>query len=208
MEKLGSLIHAEDRYHTVNNLGLLVLSEDIELKMKAICLNKHCPFVLEPNSSFQTFFYHLLLMVVFLQLIWIPYVFSFEHTLSDTSFSVLFLLDGFYFLDIYLQLSTAIKHRNHTSASTLQIAVEKIRSVWFLIDVLATVPIDYIVYIVDPELRWVVFFKLNRLLKAYKLVMYMSRKENKIIMNIVTVKFLKYILIYAITCKCDLLCNF
>lgn len=185
----------------VNNLGLLVLSGEIELKMKAICLNKHCPFVLEPQSSFQTLLNHVILFITFLQILWIPYVFSFERIISPTSFSTLFFFDIFYFLDIYLQLSTAIKHRNHTSASTLEIAVEKIRSIWFLIDVLAAVPVDYVAYVVNAKSRVVVFFKLNRLLKGYKLVMYMSQRENKIIMGILTTKFLKYVLIYVIMCK-------
>lgn len=166
--------------------------------MKAICLNKHCPFVLEPNSSFQTYFRHALLFVILLQNLWIPYVFAFEHVVGGTSFSTLFLFDCFYFLDIYLQLSTAIKHRNHTSASNLAIAVEKIRSVWFLIDVLATIPADYVVYYFNSKQRLVAFLKLNRLLKGYKLVRYVSRKENDVIMGIVTLKFLKYILIYVI----------
>lgn len=178
-----------------------MLCEEIELKMSAICLNRHCPFILEPKSSFHTVFDRILLLVILLQIIWIPYVFAFEHTLNATSFSILFLFDSFYFFDIYLQLSTAIKHKHHTVAEVLNIAVERIKHGWFLVDLLATVPVDYAAYLIQSQGKLIVLFKLNRLLKAYKLIAYMIMKENEIIVDIIRMKFMKYILIYAIMCK-------
>lgn len=169
--------------------------------MSAICLNKHCPFVLEPKSSFQTFINSIILIVVLLQILWIPYVFSFERHLNPSSFSILFLFDCFYFLDIYLQLSTAIKHKHHTSGTTLAIAVERIKKGWFLIDVLSAIPLDYVAYAVNPNQRSVVLFKLNRLLKGYKIIRYLSKRESEIVMDIIALKFMKYILIYIVLCK-------
>lgn len=169
--------------------------------MSAICLKRHCPFILEPKSSFDNFLKHLILLIIVLQVVWIPYMFSFERTLGPSSFSLLFLFDLFYFLDIYLQLSTAIKHKRHTNATALQIAVEKMKNVWFLVDVSATIPLDYYAYIISCEERLIVLFKLNRLLKAYRLLTFMSKKENEIIVNIVGIKLLKYLLIYVIICK-------
>lgn len=188
----------------VDNLGLLVLSEEIELKMKAICLNNHCPFILEPNSSFQSFYNHLLLVIIFLQCMYIPYAFSFERSVDPTTFSVLFVFDCFYLLDIYIQLSTAIKHRNHTSATMFKIAAEKVKKRWFLMDLLAIMPLDYIAYIVDPKKRLVTLFKLNRLLKGYRLIMYMSKREYETTTHIIMTKFFKYILIYTIMCELNL----
>lgn len=200
-ERLGPLINFDDRYHTVENLGLLVLCEEIDLKMSAICLNKHCPFVLEPKSSFQTFINYVILAVVLGQILWIPYLFSFERALDRSSFSVLFFFDCFYFLDIYLQLSTAIKHKHHTTGTVLNIAVERIKNGWFLMDILSALPIDYIIYAVNPNERSVLIFKLNRLLKGYKLIRCMSKKESEIVMDIIMLKFMKYVLIYIILCK-------
>lgn len=52
------------RGHCSNYLDLYVLSEDVELKMKAICLTGHCPYVLEPDSSFLKGWTTIIVMVI------------------------------------------------------------------------------------------------------------------------------------------------
>lgn len=45
----------EGPWHCSDFLNLLALSKEVELKMQSICLTGHCPFVMEPSSSFLQF---------------------------------------------------------------------------------------------------------------------------------------------------------
>lgn len=103
------LVRPSDRLHTSKNLNKLVLSEDVELKIEAICLNERCPFVIEATSSFRRVWENVILISVLIHAAVLPYAISFSRQITPFLYSVLLIVDITYFLDIYIQLSTSVK---------------------------------------------------------------------------------------------------
>lgn len=102
-----------DGVHTSEFLNMLVLSDDVDLKLKAIFLTKHFPFILDPESSVAVWWHHITLMVIFLSTILSPLYVCFEYRTSTLNI-MLIAFDILYILDVYIQLCTAIKLKQQT----------------------------------------------------------------------------------------------
>lgn len=199
-EKLRTLTNVQ---HTSMNLGLLALSEDVELKIKAICLKGQCPYIFEPNSTFRIFCDALILFAVAVQSLLLPYYISFERRMPYEFKAVMFVFDCIYVFDIYLQLSTAIKGRVHTITTISSIIVYKFKEVSFLIDLIAVLPFDYIASAMDNTEHVKALLKINRMLKLHKLIVFMKMREKDFRVNYLKVQLVKYILLYVIISKYD-----
>lgn len=176
-------------WHCSNYLDLLALSKEVELKMQSICLRGYCPFIMEPTSTFLQFWLYVnlaagkvcdtccvylpppqspikhLLLLVMIQSIIIPYQISFNKGISPSAFMWCFGLDGLYFLDVYFTLSTAIKKTEVLIDKSSLILLERLKDVYFVIDVIATIPIDYFILYFTNRRYTASLLKLNRLLK-------------------------------------------
>lgn len=104
MKAKSMLSNYVETEHTSRNLDMLVLSDDFELKTKAICMNSKCPFILEPSSSFRKFCGYCILIVIIMQCILIPYLVFVIGRKDETFASLLMVFDAAYFVDIYLQV--------------------------------------------------------------------------------------------------------
>lgn len=196
------LVRRDDHHlHTSENLDLLVLSEEVELKIQAICLNSECPFVMEPTSSFRRFCDYLILAAVLLQSAILPYNISFNREFSQIVFSMTILLDLVYFFDIYLQISTAVKRRMHSINTTERIILYKMKQISFLIDLVATIPVDYIGIMLKATPHTVVLLKINRLFKIYKLINLIQEKESNLLINSLHIRLIKHACVYILASK-------
>lgn len=185
--------------HTSMNLGLIVLSDNVELKIKAICLNAECPYVFEPSSTFKFFCSVLILIAIILQSAILPYLISFKRRIPLEFKPILFLLDCLYLFDIYLQLSTAIKGRIYTINTIGAIILYKFKQVVFLIDVIAILPLDYIADAMTASEHMVALLKINRLLKFHTVITFTKSNKNDYRSCSLKTKLQKYIMLYTCT---------
>lgn len=179
-------------------LDLLVLSEEVELKMQVICLRGSCPFILEPNSSFRHFTHYLVLFAAVVQSILLPYDIAFNRKISSTLFTFLFVMDVIYFMDIYLKLSTALKIHNILTSHSSKIIIERLKEVNFLVDIIATIPADYSSLLFKMPTHLEALLRINRLLKIYELIRFVTTQESSIKMNSLSARLFKYLFIYGL----------
>lgn len=195
------LVRPKDRLHTSKNLNMLVLSEDVELKIDAICLNDTCPFVMEPTSSFRRFCDNVILAAVIIHSAILPYAIFFRREIAPFLYPILFLLDIIYFIDIYVQLSTAVKKGNLNITAPSQIIIYKLKNMFFLLDIFSSLPVDYIAMIIGSSKHTSALCKLNRLLKIYKLFFRLWDREHKLMVNTMRTLLIKYLCLYLILSK-------
>lgn len=94
------------------NLDLLTLSDEVELRVDSVCLSGQCPFIMDPDTSFRKFCDIIVIFAVIVQSFLIPKSAFFAEQMTSGEMSTLFLMDVIYFVDIYLQVSTAVKGNN------------------------------------------------------------------------------------------------
>lgn len=187
------------------NLGLLALAEDVELKIKAICLNAQCPYILEPQSTLRKFFSVMVILSAIFQSVVLPYYISFERKIPPTLKALLFFFDCIYLLDIYLQLTTLIRGRITTMSTFTSIMLYRFKELSFLIDIIAIFPIDYIVSAFDVSDHTEALLKLNRILKIHIFFAFIMHQEKDFRRNFLVLQLLKYMILYFFTSKYFLL---
>lgn len=183
------------------NLGLLALSDDVELKIKAICVKSNCPYIMEPYSKFRIFCDSVVLVAVVLQSIVLPYNIAFKRKIPTSVRPVSFLFDCLYVLDIYLQLSTMIKGRVHIISTTTAIIMHRFRQLDFLIDLVAVLPTDYIGVALGASSHIEALLRINRLLKLHKLYGFMISREKDFRRDYLKIQLIKYISLYLFVSK-------
>lgn len=204
MEKIRTLTDAQ---HTSMNLGLITLSGDVELKIKAICLQANCPYIFEPESTFRSFCNTVVLIAIVIQSVLLPYMISINRKITDVLKPIMFLFDCIYLFDIYLQLSTAIKGRVHTITTTSAIIIYKLKEISFLIDLMAILPFNYIAIGFGASDHVTALLEINRLLKVHRLIDFMKVKEKDLTKNYLKMQLIKYIIIYLFLSKYILVNN-
>lgn len=177
---------------------MLVLSEDVELKIEAICLNERCPFVIETTSSFKRFCDNVILVAVLLHGLILPYTIFFKREITPFLYSILLLVDLIYFIDIYVQLSTSVKKGNLTITSPLYIVIHKVKDLFFILDIFSTLPVDYVALAAGSTKHVAALCKLNRLLKIYKVFNRIWDKEEELTVDPMKIRLIKYFALYTI----------
>lgn len=111
-----------DGVHTSEFLNMLVLSDDVDLKLKAIFLTKQWPFILDPESEITILWYFFTILSIVLMDIALPFHVCFKYQNQNLK-NILTFLDFMYLLDVYVQLSTAIKLKQQTITKMSQITI-------------------------------------------------------------------------------------
>lgn len=190
---------AVDPAHCSDYLDLFVLSEDVELKMKSICLTNKFPFILEPNSSFHIAWDYLSLISILIQCTMIPYSISFLRRIPSAVRVLGIFCDTIYLIDFLILMTTAVKDKNKFISSWSSIVLHKGKNFYFLIDCATIVYIDYIVwliYINNVNQQLIAWLRINRILKIYKVLQFFFHLETNLYVNSLHASAAKYFFIY------------
>nr|XP_022912668.1 uncharacterized protein LOC111423625 [Onthophagus taurus] len=179
-------------------LDFMVLSEEVELKIQAICLTSQCPLIMEPQSSFRHFCDWIVLICICVQFILIPKVAFFDVEVSPQSMVYLSILDMTNYFDIYLQLTTAINLQSQIISKCGEIFLHRIVQFTFLIDVVASFPYPLLVKYVGLK-DLVLLSTLPRVIKIYKLFVLIDEKLKSPFRRNIFLKIIKYVLLHLIT---------
>lgn len=155
-----------DPNHTSEFLDLIVLSADVDLKMKAICLTKKFPFVLESTSGCRRAWEYLHLLCIIILSTVNPYLASFERKIPLGALSYLLFAEIVCFFDIGVQMSTAILSTGGNIINPLQICIQCCKKVSFLADIFASFPIYLCVMMTGSSDHTVALVRLNICIKV------------------------------------------
>ncbi|KAI4455199.1 cyclic nucleotide-gated cation channel subunit a [Holotrichia oblita] len=177
-KKGNSKVHVFTDRIRAENLDLLALSDEVELRVDSICLSGHCPFVLDPDTIFRRFCDIVVVFAVLVQIFLIPQAAFFYNRMTDGEMSILFLMDVIYLFDIYLQISTAVKSNDGLISDVRKILVIRMKQINFLVDVVATIPFDYIAMCIDTSVICIIKYIFMYVCSIYWLTCVMSGVSN------------------------------
>ncbi|KAI4457605.1 voltage and ligand gated potassium channel [Holotrichia oblita] len=183
-------------HHVSKFLNLYVLTDDVELKISAICLNSQCPFVLEPQSSFRTCFDYLILMSAIVQCVVIPYLAVFRKAMTIKERGLLYMLDVIYICGLYIEFSTAVKESGRLISKIHEIIIYKIKQTNTLIDILSTIPFEFFGFLTSTDSQIEVLMHMNRILKVYRLFRLILLAELNVWRSYIKIRLIKFSLIF------------
>lgn len=205
LQKDKKVTEVEDQFdgvHTSEYLDMLVLSDDVDLKLKAIFLTKNFPFILDPDSSVAMCWQWIVVVAVLVMYATVPLYVCFNYRVESLRL-FLFFLDMIYILDVFIQMSTAIKLKQQTITTVGHILLLRFKRMRFIIDIIAALPLDhYLNFCTDMMPIYINQIKLLRLLKVHKvaqLIFYYESMnwEHLLILRLVKYLFFLMILMYT-----------
>lgn len=113
-----------DGVHTSEYLNMIVLSDNVDLKLKAIFLKKHFPFILDPDSDLANCWQYFMLICIFTMDILLPIYVCYNFNVANMKF-IIYGLDFFYFVDAFIQMFMAIKLKQQTISTFKQILLHR-----------------------------------------------------------------------------------
>lgn len=188
-----------DVRHTSMYLDLFVLSQDVELKMKSICLTSEWPFIMEPNSSFRVSWDYISLLSILMQSTILPFCICFLHKIPWTAIQIGAALDLIYLIDFTFVMTTAVKQRHVFITSWSAILSYSSKNFWFLVDIVSVIYIDYPVMLFSDNWKMLAWMRINRLFKIYKIYAFFNHLQVKLKYNTLYVRIVKYGFHYSIS---------
>lgn len=163
--------------HTSVYLPLLNLGEEIEVMKDITCLKTTIPWVMDPESHFIKFWKLLLLIPVCFSVLSYPAILGWYETVPKWLFSMSQLLCFIYFIDIIMQLSTAVKKKTRVTVNSSGILVYHLKKFSFYADLITAIPLPLFFYSYPNEEYGDALFRVSiavALLKMYKIVIFLN----------------------------------
>lgn len=195
-QKDKKITEVEDQFdgvHTSEYLDMLVLSDDVDLKLKAIFLTKNFPFILDPDSSVAMCWQWIVVVAVLVMFVMVPLYVCFRYRVQWLRLLLIFL-DVIYILDVFVQMSTAIKLKQQTVTTVGNILLLRFKRMRFIIDIIAALPMDhYLYFCTDMSLVYINQIKLLRLLKVHKVAQVIFYYESMSWEHLLILRLVKYL---------------
>lgn len=159
----------ESVYHCARYIGQLVLCTDVQLQTKSLFASAKFPWILLPHSSFATIWHRVVTGTVFMVLILYPPITTTLRPIPSWFRFFKFWTDSVYVADICVSLLTAIAEPgNNLTTSFEAVMFARCKTLYFILDVMATIWTEYIVVIIGKSQFYHVV-QFNRLIKIYML---------------------------------------
>lgn len=180
-------------------LDMLVISDRTELNENAEFLRVSFPFILHPNSILLKVWEILIVILTLNVIIVLPrYVFS-PDDLPYFVLPILRLTSYAFICDILLQIHTAVNIKGSMIVSVKKILNYRLHSYGFMLDILATLPLEFFGCISIPSSasHQILCLRLNRFLKIWRIIQLFQVWENKLHSNLVTTNYVKFTCLFA-----------
>eukprot|EP00002_Diphylleia_rotans_P025766 TRINITY_DN5107_c0_g1_i6.p1 TRINITY_DN5107_c0_g1~~TRINITY_DN5107_c0_g1_i6.p1 ORF type:complete len:1069 (-),score=196.83 TRINITY_DN5107_c0_g1_i6:596-3802(-) len=147
-------------------------------------------FVVEPNSSWYTYFLLLLITVGIYNTVTIPLRLAFD-TKNDLIFLLIdyLMADVVYLVDIFLNMRCAYYDEGTVQTSKKKITERYRKHGGYLLHVISTLPLEIIAPLTHPSHR--VYFRLNRVLRIFTMPKAIEKVERLISKNVNVVRLVK-----------------
>lgn len=161
------ILNQIDATHCTEYLDLYVISEDVELKIKAVCLSSEFPFVIEPDSTAHVVWNNIHLIALLLMSILFPYWAAFSRRIPDFLLIICCILNIITSFDVIgIQMFTAIRMKGRMIANPLDIILYNCKQPSFLVDIFGTLPLGSVCYYGVTSEHIATLFMLTPLVKV------------------------------------------
>jgi hypothetical protein len=134
--------------------------------------------IIKENSYFRTIWDFYLLILIIVSCLLIPYQIAFKHNVSVSGSILIYLIDLFFFIDIFLNFYTSYRSQGLEVVESAKIKDHYIKS-FFVIDVIANFPFDIVILAVHEitiyNVSIVLILRLLRLLRIIRLFTIFNR---------------------------------
>ncbi|KAJ0181553.1 hypothetical protein K1T71_002275 [Dendrolimus kikuchii] len=175
--------------YIMRNRADATLSNEVD----AICLRTTFPCILQPSSSLQ-FAWHFFMAVLIVAVCLIhPYFLVFKETIPIEFRCFDYAVTLIYIVDHIVHLSTGANVEEGVPITFSQTSSQQIRSHWFVLDVMGTVPIFE--FIGDGH-----FAGINKILRLPKVFRVLKNIEEMCVYHSSTLRFFSYTLLLLLAC--------
>lgn len=186
-----------DKHFTSRFLDLIAIIST-KVDPSAFCLRGKCPFVMMSGTALSAFFYYLCLCATLINFFFTFRDIFFEGRLELENYKYYVLIDSIFFLDIYLQSISTIKTFSHVIDQPYDILVYKLKNIFFLLDLVASIPLDYLGIIAKLPPKWLCVMRLNRFIRLYKTIQFFYYHEKRVTPYAGLLKFFKFVLYHVL----------
>ncbi|CAH2065836.1 unnamed protein product, partial [Iphiclides podalirius] len=159
----------------------------------AICLRSTFPCILQPRSVLQTMWNSFVCCLIVVVCFTHPYYIAYKERVPIEFRFYDYVVTCIYLLDIFVYLSTGANVEDGVPITLLQTASQQIRSHWFVLDVVATMPLFEFIH--DGH-----FAGINKLLRLPKVFRMLKSLEDDWVYYSNFLRFLSYSLLLVIAC--------
>ncbi|KAF2892501.1 hypothetical protein ILUMI_13673 [Ignelater luminosus] len=196
-----------NKYFTAANLDMLAISERWQLVTDTIFLKNSCPCILQPESVVLSIWEGIVVLVAITAAVLIPYFALIQPKSPLLYKGWLYIITVFWTLDLYVQISTAIKQSDEILTTVKRIFLHKMTTFGFLLDLLAALPLEVLSSILLTKLseQNQAVLHLNRVIKIWKIESMFRVVENRLDANVLVIRYFKYFCLFCFTtylCSC------
>ncbi|XP_028156594.1 uncharacterized protein LOC114350138 [Ostrinia furnacalis] len=160
----------------------------------AICLRSTFPCILQPWSSLQIAWHSFMCCVILTVCFTHPYFLIFKKTVPLEFRFFDYVVTALYLVDLIVHLSTGANVEEGVPITFAQTSSQQMRSHWFVIDVVGTLPIFECIQSADH------FAGINKLLRLPKVFRVLKSMEEMCVYNSNVLRFMSYTLLLVIAC--------
>ncbi|XP_045515115.1 uncharacterized protein LOC123708449 [Pieris brassicae] len=159
----------------------------------AICLRMTFPCILQPSSSLQVVWHSFVTCIILAVCLTHPYYLVYKKEVPLQFRFYDYIVSIIFTLDLIIHLSTAENVEDGVPITLAQTASQQARSKWFMLDVIATLPIFE--FTTKGH-----FAGINKILRLHKVFRMLKAIEDECVYHSNTLRFLSYSLLLLIAC--------
>ena len=137
--------------------------------------------IIKENSVFRMSWDLLVLLLIIISLIIIPFHVAFQHKISLVNSLVIYIIDIFFIVDIFINFHTSYKCKG-IEITDKSSTIKRYFKTFFTLDILASVPFDLFFLLIYPNtssgISLVLLFRMMRFLRFFKLFIIFKRWES------------------------------
>lgn len=159
----------EEKYHCAKYIGQLVLCTENRLHKRSMFVKDSFPWLIGDRSKFfRKWTFIVWITVCIVLLVFPPNIVRSIKKQSNWFSYVVNCVDIIFAVDVVVLLFTAVEEQENTSTSIILVMCYRVKSIYFMLDLLSTSGLDIILKTVGAS-EYIHFTMFNRLLKTYLL---------------------------------------
>nr|XP_037867571.1 uncharacterized protein LOC101747086 isoform X1 [Bombyx mori] len=190
-------------------LDLYMISDHVKKRISSFtCINPSFPWILEADCYLAKYWEHYMLLLVLYICIFYPYFIGILRKFPDgLTFYIQTIITISLILNVFITSLTAVKTKKKYIRNFKGILSYRMNTLGFYLDIISIIPFEYIVTIhkavhYSDNYRDHLFYfcKGVKLCLIWRLCDYFEKLENKLLLNTIIIKILKYCVYIILLC--------
>lgn len=183
-------------------LDQIILTEDVELNTQAVLYKKTFPFIFFPSTIVMWLWDQIIAIFALINATCFIFYVCVSDTILNIYGALTMIITLMWCLDVYIQLSTAVRTKDKFVNTISEIISIKLKSLTFWIDCVAAFPLDIMIVLIQGKLpvQSIHLYQFNRLLKSYRLCRLFSLRYVNNPKSIVKRIQLRYLMTVLLLC--------